>query len=234
MKRNIKPFVSNISHLFEDESTQMSSTKKEQIVRSIDKELMNALKRFTDQKAFIQKKIRETEQELEYQIQLMRDKFNESVKRLEEIGVKFENGMLVLNEVTLYLREGEKIVQYTDEEKVKMFDFISSIDSEFYDMLISTSTLYDIVDDKVATIRQISSSVKPDERGYMKPGSRVGFSDVEITEALDSVNESIFKNVINFFKNLFNKNEKQIEKIEEKVERFEELALKLRKIAFSR
>jgi hypothetical protein len=234
MKRNIKPFVSNISHLFEDESNQMSDTRREQIIRNIDKELMNALKRFTDQKAFIQKKIKETEQELERQIKLMRDKFDESIARLEELGVKFENGVLVLNEVTLYLREGEKIMEYTNEEKVKMFDIISRIDKNFYAIITTTATAYDIVDDKVATIRQISPSLRPDKQGYMKPGARLGFSDTEIQEALASVNESIFRNAINFFKNLFSRNEEEIEKIEEKIENFEDLAFELKKIVFNR
>lgn len=232
MNRNIKPFVSRLSHLLEEnEPSTVSDSQRELIKKDIDKALFSAIKKFESQREFIKDKIREFERELEFQIVEMRKKFDESVNRLEDIGIKFENGIITLNEVTLHLRKGERYSQFTEEEKIKMFNILRTIDEEAYDILVTTSIESQYVDDKYATIRGLSSTPKIDKKGTLRPGSREAWHDTQIEEAFEIVSESIFQNVINFFKNLFKKNDRELDIIEQKVERFEDLTLELKKIA---
>lgn len=235
MSRNIKPFIPKL-HLLEEEggSSQLSDMQRQMIKSDIDVSLLKAIKKFESQREFIKDKIREFERNLEMEIEAMRQKFDESVMRLEAIGVKFENGIITLNEVTLHLRQGERYAQFTDEEKVKMFNALSAIHEEAYDIVVSTSIENQLVSDKYATIRGASSTPKIDKKGSLRPGSRQAWSDVEIDEAVEYVSESIFQNVVSFFKNLFKKNDRELDVIEQKVERFEDLTEELKKLAFKR
>jgi hypothetical protein len=233
MNKNIKPFVSRLSYLVEDVSlSDMSYTHKEMIKGDIDKSLFQAIKKFDLQREYIKGKIREYEKNLEMEIQFMRNKFDESVMRLEAIGIKFENGIITLNEITLHLRQGERYSQFTDEEKVKMFNALTAIHEEAYDIVVSTSIENQFIEDKYATFRGTSSTPKIDRKGTLRPGSREAWSDIEIEEALEYVSESIFQNVVSFFKNIFKKNDTEIDVIEQKVERFEDLTNELKKLAF--
>lgn len=234
MNRNIKPFVSRLSHLLEEnEPPTISDSQREMIKKDIDKQLFKSIKKFESQRDFIKDKIREFERNLEMEIEAMRQKFDESVERLESIGLKFENGIMTLNEVTLHLRKGERYAQFTEEEKVKMFNILRTIDDEAYDILVTTSIEQQYVGDKYATIRGISSTPKVDKKGTLRPGSREAWQDTQIEEAVETISESIFQNVVNFFKNLFKKNERELDIIEQKVDRFEDLTLELKNIVMN-
>lgn len=235
MNKNIKPFVSRLSYLLEEEGqTYMSDTHREMIKSDIDKSLFQAIKKFESQREYIKDRIREFERNLEAEIEVMRQKFDESVMRLEAIGVKFENGIITLNEVTIHLRQGERYSQFTDEEKVKMFNALSAIHEEAYDIVVSTSIENQLVSDKYATIRGVSSTPKIDKKGSLRPGSRDAWQDTQIEEAVEYVSESIFQNIVSFFKNLFKKNDRELDVIEQKVERFEDLTQELKKLAFKK
>lgn len=244
MGNNIRPFISKIPHFLKEDNGEFlytpnplqSEEDRGRKLTSIDNKLFSLLKKFEQRQIEIEKAIIQLKEQLKEETERMNRHFDENVKELEKIGIRFENGVIKLNNITLHLRDKERLQKFTDEEKIIIYDQVYKLDSRIHyaavDMAINTGM---IKPEKSVKIRQVDSSLKKGVDGRTRAKSHSAFHSVEdLEENKNLMNESIVDSIFNFFKNLFKKNDERIEYLESETEDILDMIDDLEKIVFSK